>query len=169
MLLSCMRPVRTSLATVCSDGGLDGREEVFRVDRAGELVAFDLAADRVLHLCEGQRDAGSVELLVEVLQHVGGCRVDVCNRLGGYDDPGWCRRTRGELADLIPKGPCVREDERGIKAEQHKAGKYRGVGVAGQIVVTGKSVDAAEHRLIGPPGMSEDACDRQRNGNGDAG
>jgi hypothetical protein len=45
-------PLGAGFVAECGDGGFDGREEVARVDRAGEPVAFDLAPYRVLELGE---------------------------------------------------------------------------------------------------------------------
>src|SRR5215471_20395481 len=52
------RPFGTGLLLEGRDGGLDRREEVPRVDRAGQLVAFDLGLHRILELGEHQADAG---------------------------------------------------------------------------------------------------------------
>ena len=87
-LLRAARPARSPrLRRVRGDGLVEGREEVVRVDGAGQLVALDLLAHRVLHLGEDQRDPALVQPRVQVLEHVRGRRVDVRDRLGGDDDP----------------------------------------------------------------------------------
>ena len=50
-------PLGAGFVTERGDGRADRREEVARVDRAGQPVAFDLAPHRVLQLGEDQADA----------------------------------------------------------------------------------------------------------------
>ena len=68
---------RGRLCAECGDGGVDRREEVGRVDGAGELVALDLLSDRVLHLGEHERDAVGVELMRRAPR---ACRRPSCRR-----------------------------------------------------------------------------------------
>ncbi len=58
-------PLGAGFIAECGDGGCDCREEVVRVDRAGESVAFDLAPYPVLELGEYQADVLGVQRLVE--------------------------------------------------------------------------------------------------------
>ena len=58
-----------------------------RVDGLCQFVAVDLLPYGVLHLSEDERGTRSVEGIVEILQHVGGCCVNVSDGLGGDDDP----------------------------------------------------------------------------------
>ena len=57
------------------------------IDRPRELVAFDLRPHGILHLGEHQGNPLAVELLVQLLEHVGCRRVDVCDGLCGHHDP----------------------------------------------------------------------------------
>src|SRR6478672_9592968 len=94
-------PVSARLLPEGGDGGFDRREEVLRVDRAGEPVTLDLAPDRVLELGEHQAYALVVQRLVELLQHVGCGGVHVSHRLGGDQDPDRRRVGPGHAPDLV--------------------------------------------------------------------
>jgi hypothetical protein len=94
-------PLRTGLVAEGGDGGFDSREEMARVDRAGEPVTLDLAPHRVLELGEDQADALGVQRFVEFFQHIGCGGVHVGHRFRGDHDPGGRRVGPGQPPDLV--------------------------------------------------------------------
>ena len=131
------------------------------IERADQLVAFELRADRILELRKYQRDAVCIELRIEVLEHVSGGRVDVGNRLGRDDDPAGCRLRGGQVSNLVAERPNVREEQRSIEPEDHQPGHQLGVRVAGEVVESRQVPNPPEHGLIRPPGAAERVGNRQ--------
>jgi hypothetical protein len=65
------RPLGASLLTEGIDRGIEGGEEVIRIEWADEFVALELRSDGVLEFGEHKRGATGVEFLVEVADHAG--------------------------------------------------------------------------------------------------
>src|SRR4051812_46136313 len=87
------RPADARALAEVVERGIERRVEVLRVKGSDQFVALELCAHGILQLGEHKRRPGRVQLFVEVREHVGGCRVDVGDRLGRDDDPAraWIR------------------------------------------------------------------------------
>ena len=67
----------------------------------------------------------------------------------------------GEPPDLIAERPRIREEQRRVEAKDDEPGQHLGVGIAAEVVVARKAVDAPEDRLVRPPRSTEHVHDRQ--------
>ncbi len=70
------------------------------VERLQEPVAQREILEAAAHLRERHVDSCGVELVVELLEHLGGGDVDICDSLALYDNPFGLALTH-EVADLL--------------------------------------------------------------------
>ena len=133
----CRRGMSSVVVPVlCSDGGQGGvhaRVEVPGVERVHEAVPQRHVLEAAAHLDERHVDALGVELLVEVLQHLGRGDVDVGDRLALEHDPSAVGLHR-QLPDLASEGAGVGEEERRLPPVHGDAGELVRVGEGLQAV-----------------------------------
>jgi hypothetical protein len=140
---------------------VEGAEEVGGVNRTGELVALDLFADRVLHFREDQRDIALVEPEVQLLQHVGGRCVDVCDGFSRDDEPPDVWALLGERSHGLTEHPRVGEDQRCVESVDNQPGQHFCVGIPLGVVQAGDPIDPTELYVVRPPRAAEDIEDGQ--------
>jgi hypothetical protein len=123
-------PLSTSLLAEGVDRGVEGGEEMIRIEGADQIVALELRSDRVLEFGEHEGGAVGVEFLVEVGEHISGGGVDVGHWLCSDEDPVRSWRGLCEAADLVAEGTSVGKEQWCVKSEDHKAWQFLSVGVA---------------------------------------
>ncbi len=150
------------------DGSVEGREEMGRVEVPDQLVALELAADRVLQLREDERGPLGVQLLIELVEHVRRRRVDVGDRLGGQDDPAGPGLRACQAPHLVAERPRVREEQRRVESQDHETRQLLGIRIELAVVVTRHAGHSPERRPVGPPRPPEDIEDRERDSDRDS-
>ena len=97
---------------------------------------------RPLHLGEREGDAGGIQLVEQLREHIGGGRVDIGDRFRRHDHPRDRFRGGGEmLPHLTPEERRVREEQRRVEAVEQQARDRRGLRVTIRIVIPLQLVD----------------------------
>jgi len=144
-------PLGASLLTEGIDRGIEGGEEVIRIEWADEFVALKLRSDRILEFGEDEGRATGVEFLVEVSEHVSGSGINVGHWLSGDENPARSWRGPCEAANLVAESAGVREKQWCVEAEDHKSRKFLSFGMLSPIVLARQARDAAKGSVAKRP------------------
>ncbi len=163
-----MSPAEPSSAWIASSALFTVGIEVVTVERLEQPVPECEVLQSVAHLYERNVDALVVELVVELLEHLGACDVDVGDRLALEHDPPRSALSH-EVADLPAERSGVREEERRLPPVDHDALELLGLGVLLDAVPSGEVRNSPEHRAVRPPAVVEHEQHRQDDRDHDAG
>jgi len=154
-------PVDARSRDVSFDGRPDGREERVLAELLQEAVAAKPVFHRVLHLGEAQLDPHPLEVDQELVEDVGRGHVDVRDRFGGHDDPAHRRRRLVDgRFDALSEGLGVREEQRGVPAEEDESLETLGLRISTDVVIALHALDSPEDRRMWSPRAPEER--RQR-------
>ena len=102
------------------ESSLERGVEVLAIESLQQAVAQREVLEAAAHLRERQVGPGGVELVVELLEHLGGGDVDIGDGLALQDHPPGLALTH-EFADLQPEGAGVGKEQWGLPAVHNDA------------------------------------------------